>query len=226
MHCLQRSCVKNEFAQILPLKAADLFPCGMSLGQHEMRSTYKEYQSQWGQQKLQPRLTFRATTSSQGAAAIPTADVLPPCAEVTLCGHLHANRGWVWYKWHTVKEHLDTSSVWLVWKSVCSRTKCVQVGARGKSWQRGDVCPLKFRNSGVCRWWIYGENQSQTNCHQFYLHLNCLPTGLRMQYNLIKSMKMYFCLRCNVLLCSHLMSCELTCFNKSFIAYYILLPYQ
>lgn len=81
--------------------------------------------------------------------------------------------------------------------------------------------PSKVRSSHVCRWWIYGENQSQIDCHPFYLHLNCLPTQLRIQHNLIKSVKIYFCLRNNVLLCSYLMSCELTCFNKSFTAYYI-----
>lgn len=46
-----------------------------------------------------------------------------------------------------------------------------------------------------------------------------------MQYNLIKSMKNYFCHR-NILLGSHLMFCELTCFNKSFIVYYFPLSWQ
>lgn len=48
--------------------------------------------------------------------------------------------------------------------------------AGGKRWQRR-FCPVKFRNSCVCRWWIYEENQSQTDCREFYFHLNCLPTG-------------------------------------------------
>lgn len=94
---------KNKLVQFLPRKAADLFAYETSLCQHKMVATYKEHQSQWGRQELQPCLTFRAATSSQSASAIPAVDVLPPYAEMTLWDHLHASYRWLWYKWRIIK---------------------------------------------------------------------------------------------------------------------------
>lgn len=158
-----------------------------------------------------------ATTSSQNVSASPAADVLPPYADMTFVATCMPSMGG--FDTSGIRSRSINIKVLASW--------CESQSALGESAQvwlelaERWCLPSKVRSSHICRWWIYGENQSQIDCHPFYLHLNCLPTQLRIQHNLIKSVKIYFCLRNNVLLCSYLMSCELTCFNKSFAAYYI-----